>query len=335
MPYPEPHVESSLPQLGSDLRAAITRPAVTDFLRRSLQIREPSCAFGLPRRASAQVLQRWLGGPHLRIKFGAGAKFDATCCEVALPGEQALELIDRVLGGSGGRGLVPSKAGLPSAAEAGVLAYFAARCVRACGVDLRVQDVTIEARATAREQNAQALTSDMSEAVVWPVAVSAGEELKLDLKLIFPTRADWPRTPLTLRLALVDALDETALVALEAGDLLLADSWTLHSTMAGLSGLLELGVPGSEERALLVLEGTSLRAANGAPPLRSQHAAELVLAELTSSFAELAGLLADEIVPCPAFESARLEARGRVLARGRLRRLHGQLALEVVDHSMR
>jgi hypothetical protein len=321
MPYPEAPVESSLPQLGSALRAAIAHPAVTEFVRRSLSIRELACVVGLPRRVSAHVLARWPSGPHVRVRLGRGAQFDATSCEVALPGEQAVELVDRILGGTG-RGLAASKAGLPSAAECGVLAYFAARCIRACGADLRVQDVSSEPLSLAGPQ-----------AVLWPIRVAASDDLKLDLKLVFPSIADCPQPWLSARLALADTLPEAQLAGLCAGDLLLGDAWSLHSTTAGLSGLLELSVPGSAERAQIALEGSVLRHTRGALTARTSQTAELVIAELKLSFAELSELLGEGCFPCPRLGQASLEMRGSVVARGRLVRFLGQLALEISDHS--
>jgi hypothetical protein len=321
MPHPEAPVESSLPQLGSAFRAAIAHPAVTEFVRRSLQIREPACALGLPRRVSPHVLTRWPSGPHVRVKLGRGAQFDATSCEVALPGEQAVELVDRILGGTG-RGLAASKVGLPSAAECGVLAYFAARCIRASGADLRVQDVTLEP-----------LSLAATHAVLWPIRVAASDDLKLDLKLIFPGTADCPQTPLSARLALADTLPEAQLMGLCAGDLLVGEAWSLHSTTAGMSGLLELSVPGSAERAQIALEGGLLRHTRGALTARTSQTAELVIAELTLGFAELADLLGEACIPCPELGQAALEIRGSVVARGRLVRFLGQLALEVEERS--
>lgn len=318
MPHPEALVESSLPQLGSALRAAIAQPGLTDFVRRSVQIRALSCAIGLPRHAAPEVRARWLNGPHVRIKLGRGAQFDATFCEVALPAEQAVELVDRILGGTG-RGLSASKAGAPSQAECGVLAYFAARCLRASGADLRVQDVTLEP-----------IALDGPEAVLWPIRIGAGDDFQLALKIVFLSRADCPETGLSARLALVDVLPDTQLDALRPGDLLLGEAWSLHSTAGGLSGRLELCVAGSAERALIALEGGTLQRVEGMPPVRNAQSAELMVAELTLGFAELAQLLGAGRIACPALERAQLELRGRVVARGRLVRFRGQLAL-VVD----
>jgi hypothetical protein len=323
MPHPEAYVESSLPQLGSALRALITRPALTDFLRRSLQIRDLACAFGLPRRASTGVLQRWLSGPHVRVKLARGGQFDATSCEVALPAEQAAALVDRVLGGTG-RGVVPSKAGLPSAPECGVLAYFAARCAGESGVDLRIQDVTCEAA-----------SDDLAQAVLWPVRIEARGDLKLDLKLIFPNEACCPSAPLCCKLSLLDVFEPELLRDLAPGDLLLGDAWALYRTLAGASGLLELSVAGSSERALLALEGDQLRLSACPLTVRTTQTAELVVAELSLRFRQLAGLLSGESLLCPALREASLEAQGDVLARGRLVHFSGRLALEVAHHSMR
>lgn len=317
MPHSEAFVESSLPQLGSALRAAIAHPGLTDFVRRSVQIRALSCAIGLPRRALAEVRTRWPGGPHVRIKLGRGAQFDATFCEVALPVEQAVELVDRILGGTG-RGLSASSVGAPSQAECGVLAYFAARCLRAVGADLRVQDVTLEAVALER-----------NDTVLWPIRIAANDDFKLDLKLVFLSRADCPEAPLSAQLTLVDVVTESELVGLAAGDLLLSDAWSLHCTTAGMSGLLELCVAGSAERALVTLEADTLRHAEGAPAVRTERAAELIVAELTLGFAELAELLGEGRIRCPPLERGSLALRGNVVARGRLRRYRGQLALEV------
>ncbi len=316
MPYPEPPVESSLPELGSALRAQLARPELLEFLRRSLQIRELGCAFGLPRRLSPRVLRRWLGTPHVRITLASGADFDGTFCEIALPPEQAVELVDRVLGGSG-RAAVPGKVGLPTAAECGVLAYFAARCARACEADLRIQDVCCEGG-----------LPDPAEAVVWPLRISAGDAFELDLKLIFVSRTRCPQDTLSARIALVDTLEGE--LALEPGDLLTSDRWALHATSAGPSGLLELSVAGSSERALLVLDGGTLRVAQGEPRPPHSNAAELAIATFGVSFAQLAELLDGEGLACPPLAEATLLRRGRLVARGRLVRFQGQLALEVV-----
>lgn len=316
MPYPELPVESSLPELGNALRAQLARPELLEFLRRSVQIRELGCAFGLPRRLSSRVFRRWLGTPHVRITLASGADFDGTFCEVALPPEQAVELVDRVLGGSG-RAAVPGKVGLPTAAECGVLAYFAARCARACGADLRVQDVSCESSPV-----------DAAEAVVWPLRLSAGDALQLDLKLIFASRARCPRDALSARIALVDTLERE--LTLKPGDLLVSDQWALHATSAGPSGLLELSVAGSSERALLVLEGGILRLAQGEPRPPHGHSAELVIATFVVSFTQLAELLDGAGLEGPPLaEAATLLRRGRQIARGRLVRFQGQLALEV------
>jgi hypothetical protein len=237
--------------------------------------------------------------------------------------EQAAELVERVLGGTG-RGLVPSRAGLPSAAECGVLAYFAARCVRACGVDLRVQDVTCDA-----------ISADLAPAILWPVRIVAENALKLDLKLVFANEAYCPKQPLSAKLSLVDTLEPEQLHGLEPGDLLTSDQWSLHSTLAGMSGLLELSVAGSSERALVALEGDALRLAPGPLAARAHHSAELVVAALSLRFSELADLLAGENSICPTLREASLEAHGEVVARGRLVHFMGQLALEVGDHSTR
>jgi hypothetical protein len=316
MPYPEPPVESSLPELGSALRAQLAHAALLEFLRRNLQIRELGCAFGLPRRLSARVFQRWLGAPHVRIALGSRALFDGTFCEIALPPEQAVELVDRVLGGNG-RAAMPGRVGLPTAAECGVLAYFAARCARACQADLRIQDVRCETSAP-----------DPAEAVVWPLRITAPDALELDLKLIFASREHCPVGTLAARIALVDTLDGE--LVLEAGDLLVSDQWALHGTSAGPSGLLELSVAGSSERALLALEGGALRLAQGAPRQPKGNTAELAIATFDLSFGQLAELLDGESLPCPALDEATLLRRGRPVARGRLVRFQGQLALEVV-----
>jgi hypothetical protein len=324
MHYPEAPVESSLPQLGSQLHASLAQPALVDFLRRSLQIRQPTCSVGLPRRVSPDVARRWLSGPHVSVKLASGAQFDALFCEIALPAEQAVELSDRVLGGGTGRAPLPSKLGLPSAAECGVLAYFAARCVRECGADLRVQDVA--------QLELPALAGD---AVLWPVRLRAGDDIKLDLKLLFPDPARCPRAKVSARLSLTDALREADLQGLEPGDLLTGDGWSLHDTLAGPSGLLDLAVVGSSERVSLSLERNALRLASCDTPREARDTAELIIAELTLEFSQLALLLDGESVPCPALDQGRLVANGRTLARGRLVHFRGQLALEVVDHSMR
>jgi hypothetical protein len=299
-----------------------------------LQIRELSCAFGLPRRLSEPVMHRWLGTPHVRFTLAHGAAFDGTACEVALPPEQALDLADRVLGGTG-RSPLPGRAGLPTAAECGVLAYLAARCVRACGADLRVQDVTCGARA---------LIGD-PRALLWPLRITGAGDVRLDLKLIFADTAPWFHETVQARLMLSDQLDELALSALEAGDLLVSDGWSLYATASGFSGLLELCVAGSDERVTVSLEGDTLRVVPRAPPARKGLAAELLLAQLPLSFAELAGLMDGASLPCPALEHAALALGGRELTRGRLVRFQGQLALEVAavasareherDHSTR
>jgi len=315
MPYTEPPVESSLPELGSALRAQLARPELLEFLRRSLQIRELGCAFGLPRRLSARTFRRWLAAPHVRVTLASGALFDGTFCEIAVPPEQAVELVDRVLGGSG-RAAVPGKVGLPTGAECGVLAYFAARCARACQADLRVQDVSCESS-----------PPDPAEAVVWPLRLSATDAFELDLKLIFANRTHCPRDTLSARIALVDTLEGE--LALEPGDLLISDQWALHSTSAGLSGLLELSVAGSSERTPLVLDGGTLRVAEGAPRPPQGNTAELAIATFGVGFAQLAELLDGEGVACPPLAEATLLRRGRLVARGRLVRFQGQLALEV------
>jgi hypothetical protein len=247
-----------------------------------------------------------------------GATFDGSSCEVALPPEQALDLVDRVLGGNG-RSTLPGRAGLPSDAECGVLAYLAARCVRACDADLRVQDVRCEPRAR---------TSDAT-ALLWPLRVTAEDDLKLDIKLIFADAASYPRAPVAARLALIDQLDEAALQALEVGDLLVSDDWSLYATSSGMSGLLELCIAGSDERALVSLEGDALRLVPRMPRARKGHTAELVLARLPLSIADLAQLMDGASLPCPPLAYAALETQGREVARGRLMRFRGQLALEV------
>jgi hypothetical protein len=322
MPYPELPLESSLPELGSALRAQLAHPALLEFLRRSLQIRELGCAFGLPRRLSARAFQRWLAAPHVRVALADRTQFDGTFCEVALPPEQAVELVDRVLGGSGRAG-VPGKVGLPTAAECGVLAYFAARCARACEADLRVQDV-----------HCQASALDPAEAVVWPLRITAREAFELDLKLIFASRERCPLGPLSARIALLDTLEGELMV--EVGDLLVSDQWALHATSAGPSGLLELTIAGSSERALLALDGGVLRVAQGEPRPPKGNTAELAIATFGLSFGQLAELLDGESMPCPALDEATLLRRGRPVARGRLVRFQGQVALEVTStHSMR
>lgn len=317
MPYPEPPVESSLPELGSALRAQLAHPALLELLRSSLQVREIGCAFGLPRRLSARVSQRWLGAPHVRIALGSRARFDAAACEIAMPPEQAVAIVDRVLGGNG-RASVPGKVGMPTPAECGVLAYFAARCARSCDVDLRVQDVRCDIKVV-----------DPPESVVWPLRLTTGNAVELDLKLIFPSRAACPPGTLSARIALVDTLEEQPV--LEAGDLLVSDHWAMHATSSGPSGLLELSVAGSSERALLALESGALRLAQREPRPPNGNTAELAVATFGLSFEQLAGLLDGESMPCPELTEATLLRRGRLVARGRLVRFQGQLALEVAS----
>jgi hypothetical protein len=318
MPHPEAPVESSIYELGAALRARVARPGLLEFLRRSLQIREFGCALGLPRRLSPAVFERWLGTPHVFIALSSQASFDGALCEVALPPEQALDLVDRVLGASG-RTMVPGQSCQPTAAECGVLAYFAARCVRACEAELRVQDV----RTTPRGANG-------ADAVLWPLRVTApAQDLKLDLKLILAAPASYPEAPIAARLSLSDSLGDVALPTLESGDLLLSDRWSLYATASGLSGLLELCVEGSHERALVTLEGEVLRLAPGATRAGAGGQAELVLSRLALGFGDLAALMDGASLPCPRFTHATLEAQDAVLAHGQLVRWRGQLALEV------
>lgn len=213
-----------------------------------------------------------------------------------------------------------------------MLAYLAARCVRACDADLRVQDVSCEPAAP---------TSDGS-ALLWPLRITGEGDLKLDIKLIFAHAANYPQAPIAARLALIDQLDDGALSPLEAGDLLVSDDWSLYSTSSGMSGLLELCIPGSDERVLVSLEREALRLAASAPPARKGQAAALILARLPLSVSELAQLMDGASLPCPPLTHATLETRGREVARGRLVRFQGQLALEVsvareqdIDHSTR
>lgn len=318
MPHPEAHVESSLRELGAALRVGIAQPALVEFLRQSLQIRALDCAIGLPRRLSEPVARRWLGTPHVRFLLARGGGFDGTSCEVVLPPEQALNLVDRVLGGNG-RAALPGRAGLPSAAECGVLAYLAARCVRASEADLRVQDVRCDPAAP---------TCD-GTALLWPLRVTGEDDVKLDIALIFPERANCPQAPVSTRLILTDELAATDLNALEVGDLLVSDNWSLYATASGISGLLELSVAGSDERVLVSLEGDRLKLAPGAVPARQAQLTALILARLQLSVTELAQLMDGASLRCPALAGASLEARGRAVAHGRLVRFEGQVALEV------
>ena len=321
MPHLEAPVESSLSQAHDPLAAFLPWLELRDVLRKTAQIDEVSSALGWPRALDAGLVQRWFSGPHVVCTLAHASDLDAGLTWLTLPADQAVALVDLCLGGPG-KPSVACQAGAPNEAECGVLAYLASRCVRICAPALRLRDVAA--------RRASELASWPNDTWLWPLRLQLGRETSLELALVASAHGRLAQHPLVAQLSLAEDLDASALSALMPGDLLVWESWPAQFTHTGLRGALDLVVPTLQASLRVALEAGHVRVLREPAAPQRRTRARLVLGEVRASLLELARLASDvHALPVEAAQPARLELDGAPLARGKLVRHGGALALEI------
>lgn len=266
--------------LGHALSSALEQADLREVLRKSVQIGALTGTVALPRQiVAAGGSGRALHGLQLVVDFVGGPVPGSQPFALVLPVEQAAGLVDRLLGGTGQLGIAASVGALAEA-ECGVLAYLAARCCAALGTGQRVADVSCA--------TGEALAARWPRAILWPMRM-ANAELTLDLYALFAEPASCPAQAIELTVLVSDELAREALAELQVGDLLVSDCWLLSATTRGLEGTVELRIGGCDERLRGVLAGDRLSVLDGR--LATPSSAELRLATLTVSFAQLAALV--------------------------------------------
>jgi hypothetical protein len=357
MPPFDASAVQTLPDLGRVLVSWFEHADLCEVLRKRAQVVGLRAQLGLPRRSTGETTSRWLSSMHAVCELGSRERFGARVFCLALPVDQAAALLDRVLGGSGQAG-VASAAGTLSDAECGVLAHLAAQACAACGAALSVRDVFCA--------DAEKLRGLCAEGALWPLRIGAelaqadgasraprgassegASELTFDAKLLFGAAADCPAGRYPLALSLPDTIALETLKALEVGDLLASDAWSLTLTSRGLEGVLVLSASGVAESAGATLCGPRvaglagrarrLEAASGSQAAATGRdaspalPAELRLYEIALGFWELAELAAGGAIdlPAPGPRAATLYVAGQPLASGGLVRMHGAIALRV------
>lgn len=306
--------ENSAPDVGQTVVSWIADADLRELLRKRLQLGVPRVTLGMPRvfaRGGAELLV----GPRTCVWWERPA--GGRVAGAFVRNEQAAALVDRVLGGPGRAG-VAGRSGNLSDGEQGVLAYFVARCGAALAA-FRVLDVVTT--------DASALGEAWLEALCWPLRVEWDE---LSLELVLLSHDELFVSKLSVDMLVPDTLHGKALVGLQAGDLLVSDSWPLLATTRGLEALVELHVHGLGERLAAALEGDSLRVLR-VLSTSSKHATTLQLGSLALSLrqlAELAGGAPYSLAP-QVIDTAILQVDEQAVARGRLVRHQGGVALRV------
>lgn len=320
MPHLEVPVESSLSPPADPLVAFLPWPELREVLRKTAQIEEVSSALGWPRAWDPALIQRRFCGPHLVCTLAHANDLDAGLTWLTLPVDQAVALADLCLGGSG----IPSvacRAGTPSDAECGVLAYLAARCVRVCAPALRLRDV--DARP------ASALVDWPADSWLWPLRVTVGG-VTLDLTLLSHNASALSLRPVSAQLCVADDLEPAAMTGLAPGDLLVCEASPVQYTHAGLSGTLQLVAAELQASLCVALEAGQIRALHTPPGTAHRTRARVVLAEAQANMLSLAQLASGQR-PLTVTQAvpARIELDGAPLASGKLVRHGGALGLEV------
>lgn len=309
---------NNVPDLGRAITSQVAHVDLREALRKQLQLGALHARVGWPRAAQSAeaglALQRGqlFGG---RTCVQLEALPSGAACAVLLHNDQASALVDRVLGGPGKLG-VAGKAGALSDAECGVLAYFAARCGAALQ-RFRVLDVGAVEDALAEPLGRAVLT--------WPVRLTS-QELTLDLTLLLTS--ELPAGKYRVDVLVCDGLDESALVGLREGDLLVSEQWPILATTRGLEASVELRVSGCEERLTAVLQGDLLRV-RGVTQRAGGKQAELVLGSLELTFAELAALASGEARSLSVNATAVLWLGEQAVVRGTLVHYQRAVALRV------
>jgi hypothetical protein len=328
MPYPDRPTWSgsgesafsdgpALCALGNALAALLEQADLREVLRKSAQIVGLRGSLALPRQiANVSGAQSPLHGLQAVVELVGGATSASHGFALALPVEQAAALVDRLLGGPGVVGIA-SKVGALSDAECGVLAYLASRCCVASRAQLRVADVHC--------QSATQLAARWPNGVGWAVRLES-PELAFDACALFADAVSCAAEELTLELLVRDELSADALAPLEPGDLLLSDRWPLTATTRGLEGLVELHVPGCQERLVGQLQGETLRTTGRRA---TAHGAELLLGTVRVELAQLSALCSGgELRLGPNWlQRAVLRVEGRPVLAGQLVQYAGSIGL--------
>ena len=275
---------------------------------------EASLALSFPVPATNKLAPIEQPAAGVIISLGMGPSPDNASAWLWLDAAFAVNLVDLALGGRGQVGTATAS-NLPSDAECGVLAYLAARALRAFeGVWVRDVSATRAALPPA--------------AVVWPATVS------------FPFGAGIARlgcsnelseAHLTVQLGWLDSLRSSDASALAQGDVLLNDELALSVTTQGLCGPCALWLECSHEVLHAKLDGNSLQGAKVERGRPSRDRLEIVWQSLTMSVSELAGLAARGSAKLPARSdtNVQLHHESKELARAELVRVGNSVGLRI------
>lgn len=345
-----PEVPSGGQALGAEARAWLDQPALRAITRKLFGLDPGALTLGWPRCLTPEGLASWAQAGDVVISLARLPQDGRTRADLILRANSAAQLIDRVLGGEGA---AANPGGPLSEAECGVLAYACARICAAVQLPWQVQDVRNALPAHAPHAGQSPIdaqdgplldggegTCEAGPPVLWPMAVRSELGL-LDLRLVLRGAAIASFDAPALQIVVSDQLEPAAMSELQPGDVLLSDALALSLTTRGLTGLVELSVPGSDERWSARLEAGGLCVLTSVPGGSAQQAslrhthppqrASFVLAHHRVSFPELASLASGarlELGQVP-HECVQLECHGQLVAEGELIVHQGALGLRV------
>jgi hypothetical protein len=296
-------------------------PAVPALERRLWGGPLGALSVGLPRHLAAGNLEAFLRSDDVLLDLVRVPEDGARRACLLVPRTCAAQVVDHLLGGDG---QIAQTLSLREA-ECGVLAYALARTCAELALPFQVSGVN------AREPR---LSPRFSDGVIWPFLLETPLG-PLDLRLVLSAAevSGWTESvPVTLLLTERMEQDRSAL---QPGDVLLSDAWSLTVTAQGLEGGVLLALPGSAQLLKAQLTGGQLCVVGAVSEALGPDRLELALGTFQLGFSELVALIAGEphSVPNLPADPVYLSCAGSAFAEGSLVVHRGALGVRL--HSMR